>query len=134
MSLIRWLDSFNIGIADVDQEHKELVHLINLVHERATIADGRGSVEDVLGQIVARVSAHFTHEEGAMLALEFPGYWAHKYDHQRLLDQFSEMIAHYHATRDFDSILLAQRLESWFMVHFRTFDARFHRFVQGGGD
>lgn len=64
-----------------------------------------------------------------MLALEFAEYWTHKDHHDQLLDQLSGVIAQYEVTRDLDADTLSQRLESWFMVHFRTFDARFHRFA-----
>ncbi len=130
MTLIRWQDSFNLGIADVDQEHKDLIDLINVVHQRAIDIDRRDTIDDALGQIFARVSAHFANEERTMLALEFPEYWLHRVDHERLLDQLSGFIATFQRTHDLDATALAQRLESWFMVHFRSFDARFHHFVE----
>jgi hemerythrin len=130
MALIHWQKSFNLGIPDVDREHKELVDLINLVHDRSIRVGGRAAIEEALGQIVARVSAHFSNEERLMLVLEYPEYWAHKADHQRLLDQLSGFIAQYQTAQVLDSAVLAQCLESWFMIHFRSFDASFHRFVQ----
>ncbi len=129
MTLIRWQDSYNLGIDEIDHEHKQLFELINIVHERSIDAS-HGSMEDALGQIIARVSVHFTNEERVMLAMDFPEYWAHKGDHEQLIDQLCELVAQYRATHNPDSAALARRLESWFMLHFRTFDARFHQFVQ----
>ena len=129
MTLIRWQDSFNLGIPEIDLEHEELVDLINVVHARSADPNGRTGIDDALGQIVARVSAHFANEERTMLALEFAEYWTHKDHHDQLLDQLSGIIAQYEVKRDLDADTLSQRLESWFIVHFRTFDARFHRFA-----
>jgi hemerythrin-like metal-binding protein len=129
MTLIRWQDSFKLGIPEIDLEHRELIDLINVVHARSADPNGRTGVDDALGQIVARVSVHFANEERTMLALEFPEYWSHKDHHDQLLDALSGIIAKYQVNRDLDPEDLSRRLESWFMVHLRTFDARFHRFA-----
>ena len=33
MTLLRWQDNFNIGIEEVDHEHRELIELINTLHD-----------------------------------------------------------------------------------------------------
>jgi hemerythrin-like metal-binding protein len=129
MTLIRWRDSFNLGIPDVDFEHRELVDLINALHERLQQEEHRDEVEDFLGEIFARISAHFALEERTMVARNFPEYWPHKADHERLLDQLRDIMEGYETAHALDADDLSSRLDSWFSVHFRTFDARFHRFV-----
>ena len=86
-------------------------------------------VEDFLGEIFARISAHFALEERAMVARNYPEYWPHKGDHERLLDQLRDIMEGYESTHTLDSGELSQKLDDWFSVHFRTFDARFHHFV-----
>jgi len=129
VTLIRWLDSFDIGIPAIDHEHRELVDLINTCHDRLVEDPSGNDVGDFLGRIFDRITAHFTHEEIEMLQLEFPEYWPHKADHERLLDELRDIMNTWSSSNDFDDASLASRLELWFMIHFRTFDARLHRFV-----
>jgi hemerythrin len=129
MPLIRWRDNFNLGIPEVDFEHRELVELINALHDRLQQAAHHEEVEDFLGEIFARISAHFALEERTMVARNYPGYWPHPGDHERLLDQLRDIMESYESTHSLDSGELSQKLDDWFSVHFRTFDARFHHFV-----
>jgi hemerythrin len=129
MALIRWRDNFNLGIPDVDFEHRELVDLINALHDRLTQPDRKTEVEDFLGEIFARISAHFALEERTMVLKDYPEYWPHKGDHERLLDQLRDIMEDVEADRPLDADDLSRRLDDWFSVHFRTFDARFHHFV-----
>ena len=34
MSLIEWKEEFSVGVPDVDHEHRELIALINQIHDR----------------------------------------------------------------------------------------------------
>ncbi len=130
MVLIRWLDSFDIGIPDIDAEHRELVDLINAFHEALLDPANASDARDFLGAIYDRISAHFKHEELEMLAREFAEYWPHKGDHERLLDELRDMIAACNDHQPVDADALSIRLERWFSIHFRTFDARLHRMVE----
>jgi hemerythrin-like metal-binding protein len=86
-------------------------------------------VEDFLGEIFARVSAHFALEERTMLTIDYPEYWDHKGDHERLLDDLRDIMERYESKHTLDADDLSRRLDDWFTIHFRTFDARFHHFV-----
>ncbi len=129
MALIRWLDSFDIGIPEIDFEHRELVGLINACHEHVLDPHDGSDVSDFLGLIYARISSHFTHEELEMMRLEYVEYWAHKADHERLLDELRQTIVSWEQSHTIDDEALSAWLERWFLIHFRTFDARLHRYV-----
>ncbi len=128
MVLIEWRDEFATGERALDHEHKELIDLINGLYGslRAKRAGAR-EVGEFLGEINARISAHFALEERMMRSAGHAGYDAHKQDHERLLDDIREiMIANdAGAYADFAEIL-ARHLTGWFTTHFATFDAELH--------
>jgi len=127
MTLIEWRDEFSLGIPSVDHEHKELIELINATHERLRHGARHADVEDFLGEMFARISAHFALEERTMLAQAYPEYWAHKGDHERLLDQLRDIMDDFEASDALDVDVLSTRLDDWFTIHFKTFDARLHQ-------
>jgi len=51
MSLMEWRDEFHIGIAEVDYEHREMIELINELHDEALRGD---SAEQILKERFAR--------------------------------------------------------------------------------
>jgi len=129
MALIRWRDEYCTGIASVDEEHKELVELINeLTEELRGDLHTIENVERYLGEIHAKISAHFALEERFMAAKSYTHYGAHKQDHERLLDELRHIMETYrHGSYLRFEQLLVQHLNDWFMVHFTTHDTLLHK-------
>ena len=126
MSLIAWDEKFSVGIAAVDHEHRELIGLVNDAHDRLLRPGAKAAVPDFLGEIYARISAHFALEEKLMRVEHYAHYGEHKADHERLLDDIRDIMDDYEDDRNFDESRFAQRLRTWFTEHFRTHDARLH--------
>jgi len=124
--LIRWRKEYELGIADVDHEHRELVELINDTYADATRPDAATSFGEMLGEILARISAHFALEERIMRECRYDGYEEHKADHERLLDEIRDRMDEYDDGRVPDLNVFAAGLEDWFGGHFGSHDARLH--------
>lgn len=128
MPLIAWRREFETGIADVDHEHRELVDLINALHERLGSDADHDEIARFLGEVFARISAHFALEETIMRKHRYDEYEAHKADHERLLDEIRDIMdAHEAGSYDGSRTALAGAVRDWFVDHFRTRDARLHR-------
>ena len=127
MSLIEWDEKYSVGVAAVDHEHRELIGLVNEAHDRLMRPGGEEAAMDFLGEIFARISAHFALEEKIMRARNYDRYDEHKTDHERLLDEIRDMMDDYEDGELFSEERFAQQLKTWFAEHFRTHDARLHR-------
>lgn len=133
MALITWQERFCIGIASVDHEHKELITLINQLHESL---GGNAAHDDILaflGQVYSDISAHFALEERVMRECGYERYEAHKEAHEALLDEILDIMDEFEAGH-FDNYedVLSKRLENWFVEHFRTHDAQLHKALGEG--
>jgi hemerythrin len=82
-----------------------------------------------LGEICARIAAHFALEEREMRDLKYVGLGEHKRDHERLLEDILDIMADVESPRGYDAALLENRLTAWFTEHFRTHDARLHHWL-----
>ena len=127
MTLLHWQDNFAIGIAEVDHEHRELIGLINALHDALGTERAGERVEAFLGEIFADISAHFALEERVMRERHYDALADHKADHERLLDQLCDMMDRQAAGAVLDDAQFGEQLAEWFAGHFRTHDARFHR-------
>jgi hemerythrin len=128
MTLIDWKPEFSVGIDDVDHEHQELIALINEVYE-ALQRKGvtKEQVAEGLGEIHAKIAAHFALEEHIMEQAGYDRLTEHKADHDLLLDDIVAIIERYQADAYFKyEAELSAHLRDWFTVHFRTHDARLH--------
>ncbi len=128
MALIEWREEFETGIPDVDHEHRELVDLINSLHEQLGNRADPETVSAFLGEVFARISAHFALEETIMRKHGYDEYEAHKAEHEKLLDDIRDIMDDYEAGvyEEFED-RLASRVRDWFVDHFKTKDARLHK-------
>jgi hemerythrin len=110
----------------MDEEHRQLIRLINELYEEMKERKDRDSIEQFLGDIHAAVSAHFALEERLMSKAGFEEFDAHKEDHEELLDQIRDMMDVFDQDSERGMSVLRERLSDWFASHFATFDARLH--------
>jgi hemerythrin-like metal-binding protein len=129
MTLLEWRDDFRIGIAEVDHEHQLLIGLINDVHAALEADRSAERIEEFLGEIHAGISAHFALEEKDMRSRKYTEFNQHKADHERLLDDIRDIMDEYSVHGVLDDQALSSRLARWFGDHFKTYDARLHKFL-----
>ena len=129
MPLMEWKSDYALGIEAVDFEHREMIDLINALHAELNQAESKVTVPDFLGEIYAKIAAHFALEEREMRARSYDEYAEHKADHERLLDEIREIMDDYELRGVLEEETLALRLSEWFGAHFRTKDARLHKFL-----
>jgi hemerythrin-like metal-binding protein len=130
MTLIEWRKDFETGVPDVDHEHKELVDLLNELHDQIVTEADADTVGAFLGEVFARISAHFALEETIMRKHGYDEYAEHKHDHEALLDQIRDIMDDHEAgnyTGYADALSGAVR--DWFVNHFKTRDARLHKML-----
>ena len=128
MSELRWRDEFSVGIEEVDHEHKGLIELIARLQRELKSGAGRHEVIVYLGEIYAQISAHFALEEKMMRQTNYPAYADHKEDHETLLDDLRDIMDEVEDDGILDDVRLTDDLDRWFSDHFRTHDAKLHRF------
>lgn len=126
MSLIAWRDEFSLGVESVDVEHREMIELINALDTSMQEGAGHDVVVETLGDIHARISAHFALEEKIMRDAGYEKLATHKADHERLLDRLLNVIDSVDEEGSYERAALSDYLNGWFSVHFRVHDARLH--------
>lgn len=128
MQLLAWKDEFKTGIPDIDYEHENLVKLINELHANTLIHADKRALDEVLGEILAQISAHFALEEKIMRDIRYADYQSHKAEHEDLLDGIRDIMEDVRKDPGFDyTKALEGRLNAWFGNHFRNADSKFHR-------
>ena len=128
MTLIEWREEYSTGIAGVDHEHQELIALINSVYEILDNSSDKTSIINCLGDIYGSISSHFALEERWMEQNDYDNYKVHRDDHERLLDDIGEITDDVETSSELNAEQLRERLNNWFLNHFKTHDARLHKF------
>ena len=132
MALIEWRQEYSVGNAAIDHEHEHLIEQINQLYEQLGHPLDAVTIEAMLGDIQADISAHFALEELLMREAGYAEYADHKEDHEDLLDQIHDMIFNFTDDPDTGRELLMNQMSDWFSRHFASFDARLHRQLNVG--
>jgi hemerythrin-like metal-binding protein len=115
---IEWDDSFLIGIRELDHEHKVLINDINRLHGELARHDEKSEIERCLGDIYARMQAHFALEEHVMKEHRYKFFDEHKREHEKLLESYTEyMMQILNDTIVSYSSPIEDALKDWVMNH-----------------
>ncbi len=126
MAPLEWKDDYSVGIPAVDHEHRELIGLVNQLHEALALEKTEEEVAEIFGDLFRAISAHFALEERFMREQRYDQTTEHKADHERLLDELRDIMDD-HRGGEGDSIeRLTASVDAWFATHFQTQDARLH--------
>ncbi len=111
-----WQQSYEIGIAEVDNQHKNFLMLINKIH---AYAEGKYKVLELkrlVEELILYAQYHFYSEENHMMEIGYPHFQEHAKLHEELLSSFSEMVFNLNCitTNVFE---LHKFLLDWFKTH-----------------
>jgi hemerythrin-like metal-binding protein len=130
-TLFEWDDSFLIGIEELDHEHKVLIDDINRLHGELARQHEKAEIEKCLGDICARMQAHFALEEHVMQAHGYRFFAEHKREHDELLDSYTECMMEYlNDTGNASCASIEEKLKQWVVHHIVTSDRKMSLMVQ----
>jgi hemerythrin-like metal-binding protein len=95
MDSIEWSKLPELGIQEVDDEHREILGMINALRNLLR-SDTRDAVQcdtlkGVLNDSVGFIRNHFASEETMMRQSFYPGYIDHKREHDLFLEQLNDL-------------------------------------------
>ena len=120
---LQWRDDYLIGVEELDFEHRDLFARLNELHEELAHDADRARIENGLGEICARVAAHFALEEKFMRDTDFPKYSHHKKEHDDFLEVIVDYAEEIGSTEDITKRdELESELQHWIIDHVTTSD------------
>jgi hemerythrin-like metal-binding protein len=126
---VTWSQLFSVGVPELDEEHRQLVSLINWFHERQVTGAGRDAIFEVLNELVRYAEYHFAHEERLLEALRFPERLKHKIEHDRFLQEVFRLNGRLAAGDESVSTELMDFLKSWLLNDVLNADKKYERFI-----
>jgi len=118
---ITWSDRYNIGHSKIDEEHKELVKIVNNLHRDAVMTkknEGTPLVfKDTIKGLISYINFHFSHEERLMNLFNYPKKYSHKAKHDKFI---SKVLEKYELYKEEPRLVISQLLtylREWILEH-----------------
>ena len=131
MPIIEWKEDYRIGEQQIDQHHQYLFALLNTTYDNFVAFASVGDPEHLFNEFIDYATYHFSAEEELMQKSEFPGFTAHKEEHDAFTRRVVEMHKAYLAGRQSLTLELLLFLNDWLSKHILKSDAEIGRFLQG---
>lgn len=87
---IVWRDAFSIGYRQIDNDHRHLLDLINIVEVALTSEQALSKLLNAIDDLAAYTRQHFTFEERLMVDARYANYETHKAAHLELIEQLRQ--------------------------------------------
>ncbi len=88
---MQWNKDLSVGVEKIDEQHRELFEKINNLVAAVKQSVCKYKIGDVIMFLEDYVVFHFGEEEKYMRQFGYPGYQAHKKQHDKFIENFNEL-------------------------------------------
>ena len=91
MKELVWDNTLSVQVKEIDEDHRRLVDLFNILNRSVDKGESTDYIEAVLEELISCTVWHFRHEERLMLKYGYAGLAEHRTEHQDLIESAREL-------------------------------------------
>jgi hemerythrin len=126
--IVIWQDNFNLGMPDIDDQHKSLLDLINQVWNavvsKAPVREQIRLVEELERYTIS----HFAAEEAFLKSIDYPEFEQHKALHEAFVKRVADEKANL-ASHGYLGLEIMHFLNDWLINHILGVDKKYAQFA-----
>lgn len=127
---IRWSESLSVGVAEIDQEHRQFVARVNELNKAIIECRDKATVERLLDLMLMEASHHFWHEQRLLALWNYPDRAAHAAKHAELTAQFDRIMKEFErADVSFTWALKGLHIKQLLVDHLLQEDMKYRDFL-----
>lgn len=130
MPFIEWNELLVTNIESFDEDHRQLVALLNKAYDDFILGSPNESVADILNEMLCYAGHHFAAEETWMQQHCYPGLEAHRLEHESFGKSVQVLQDGYERGKQHISLDVLQFLKYWIRKHLLESDADYSHFNQ----
>lgn len=129
----KWSDDYSVKIPAIDEQHQELVNILNRLFIAVSLREGHKVVAGILDALLVYTQTHFALEERLMRAANYTDYEHHKEEHQKLIAQLDELTRKFMADEKPIYFEMLAFLRTWLREHILGCDIHYSVALQKAG-
>ena len=130
MKKIEWSDEFSVGVEELDQQHQQLIAIINKLIDNQQASIHSESIPAILGGLLNYVQQHFSLEEELMAKHEFPNLESHRNQHIKFTEALIDIVNN---SENASTEELLNYLDNWLRAHLLHDDQDYRKFFAEKG-
>jgi len=121
---IIWDDTLSVEVDEIDEDHRRLVDLFNMLSRSVAQDDSAEYIDALLEELISCTAWHFSHEERLMLQYHYPEIEGHKAEHRDLIASVRELQKKFHQADKRLTNDDIDYLEDWLTAHILGYDMK----------
>jgi hemerythrin len=135
INILKWDDSLATGFDEVDLQHKKLILIIDDVYH--SMQEPAEEYAILMAKDLKRLTDytqyHFTEEESFMKKHSFPGYEAHRKEHEAFIAEVARQIQTLSRAEPEDGFRFYRFLGTWLLNHIAKSDHAWAAYIAKSG-
>lgn len=127
--LISWNDSFSVGIVEMDNQHKQLVAILNDLYALLQSKSSSDELGKVLSRLVSYTKKHFADEEEFIKKHSYPDVSSQIREHKAFVDKIQNFKNDYDSGKTTISVSITSFLKDWLMNHISISDKKYGDYI-----
>jgi len=129
---ITWTSSLATGVAEIDNQHREIFARVNRLSEACAEGRGKEEVLRLLDFLEDYVKEHFAAEEKLQIREGYPEYAAHRSLHSRFVADLEHLGATFRTEGATLSLVIMtnKTLTAWLVQHISKVDMEFASYLK----
>jgi hemerythrin len=130
---LEWSAELSVGVADMDEQHKKLINMINDLNAAMRAGKGKETIGTTLGGLVEYTQTHFTNEEKILDTHGYPALTAQRMEHRNFIKKISDFKKNLESGSIMISMDVMNFLYDWLKNHIMKTDKGYTSFLNGKG-
>jgi hemerythrin len=131
--LIEWGMQHSVHVERFDEDHRQLIAMLNELHDGIEARKGKAVLRQVLLGLAAFSEQHFAAEEAEMERTGFPEWQAHAAEHRQLVARVREFVRAYEVGDTGVSREVLIFLREWVEHHMLVTDQKYTEHLNAHG-
>jgi hemerythrin len=129
---IVWNDSMSTGVAEVDEQHKELIRMLNSLSDALRSGKAKDEIENILVFAGEYAQKHFKCEERYFARYDCPACPQNKAEHEKFIARFTELMQDFQAQGGSFALVMKiyNELSNWLVNHILGVDTKLRATVK----
>lgn len=133
METISWDSSFSVGVARLDEQHKRIIGMINLMISAPDNTVKSETISETLTRMTQYAEEHFVTEEQLMEDHGYPDFLAHRDEHREFWKKTETLCMDTMQEHTDLPVDILEFLRGWWNQHILTTDMKYRTFFNERG-
>ena len=130
VELFKWKEIFNVGIEEIDRQHRSFLELLNYCYVKASGLGRSGIDPEMVAKLRDYATRHFRFEEELMRFRSYPDMLHQEQQHRMFESMILEFEAGHAAGKDESVESVFTFLRDWFLNHILEEDKKIASFIK----